>query len=380
MAKNRRKQKKEFEISNSHLISFGLIGFGVIYLLSLISFSLNDLPTWVPFSHTTNPTRPATNFIGPPGAVWAGISFYTFGITSYLIPVMLIWLGSKRLFKLENLSKFELIGFALFLVSGSCLLHYQNWFLQTGHFNISGTGGIIGEFFGEKLTSMTGNVGSSLIMLTAYCSGGMLITKVHPSQIIRTGIQSMKSFKEWRENRIYSKADETKRLLIQKKKLEKEHRKIEKKIGKTQNDSDQNLLSDSSESGIEVESDIKSVGEVEKIIEPESEETPKEITEPKIFDASVRSPEEIATKKPSIAEVLAANKSVNSNNGGNEFNAAKEIQFPGYQLPDIDLLNYEAQTDRKPTDKNLLIQTQKTIIETLEHFKVNVSAGDITRG
>ena len=380
MAKNRRKQKKEFEISNSHLISFGLIGFGVIYLLSLISFSLNDLPTWVPFSHTTNPTRPATNFIGPPGAVWAGISFYTFGITSYLIPVMLIWLGSKRLFKLENLSKFELIGFALFLVSGSCLLHYQNWFLQTGHFNISGTGGIIGEFFGEKLTSMTGNVGSSLIMLTAYCSGGMLITKVHPSQIIRTGIQSMKSFNEWRENRSIQKLMKLKKLLIQKKKLEKEHRKIEKKIGKTQNDSDQDLLSDSIESGIEVESDIKSVDEVEEIIEPESEENSKEITEPKIFDASVRSPEEIATKKPSIAEVLAANKSVNSNNGGNEFNAAKEIQFPGYQLPDIDLLNYEAQTDRKPTDKNLLIQTQKTIIETLEHFKVNVSAGDITRG
>ena len=126
MPKNRRKQKKEFEISNSHLVSCGLIGFGVIYLLSLISFSLSDLPTWVPFSHTTNPTRPATNFIGPPGAVWAGISFYTFGITSYLIPVMLIWLGSKRLFKLENLSKFEIIGFALFLISGSCLLHYQN--------------------------------------------------------------------------------------------------------------------------------------------------------------------------------------------------------------------------------------------------------------
>ena len=148
MAKNRRKQKKEFEISNSHLISFGLIGFGVIYLLSLISFSL--ISNLGAFSHTTNPTRPATNFIGPPGAVWAGISFYTFGITSYLIPVMLIWLGSKRLFKLENLSKFELIGFALFLVSGSCLLHYQNWFLQTGHFNISGTGGIIGEFLAKN--------------------------------------------------------------------------------------------------------------------------------------------------------------------------------------------------------------------------------------
>ena len=62
-------------------------------------------------------------------------------------------------------------------------------------------------------------------------------------------------------------------------------------------------------------------------------------------------PEEIATKKPSIAEVLAANKSVNSNNGGNEFNAAKEIQFPGYQLPDIDLLNYEKKTDRSETNR-----------------------------
>ena len=233
MANTRRKQKKEFEISNSHLISIGLIGFGIIYLLSLISFSLNDLPTWVPFSHTTNPTRPATNFIGPPGSVLAGISFYTFGITSYLIPVILIWLGSKRLFKLENLSKFEMIGFGLFLISGSCLLHYQSWFLQSGHFNISGAGGIIGEFIGEKLTGMTGNVGSSLIMLTAYCSGGMLITRVHPSQIVKAGINSFKSFNTWRENRIFSKADDTEKLLIQKKKIDKEQRRIEKKIDKT---------------------------------------------------------------------------------------------------------------------------------------------------
>ena len=123
------------------------------------------------------------------------------------------------------------------------------------------------------------------------------------------------------------------------------------------------------------------IGDIaEEIIEPESKEDPTVIAEPKIFDASFRSPEENSQKKPSIAEVLAANKSINCNNSGNDFSATKEIQFPGYQLPDIDLLNYEAQTDRKPTDKNLLIQTQKTIIETLEHFKVKVSAGDITRG
>ena len=385
MPKNRRKQKKEFEISNSHLVSCGLIGFGVIYLLSLISFSLSDLPTWVPFSHTTNPTRPATNFIGPPGAVWAGISFYTFGITSYLIPVMLIWLGSKRLFKLENLSKFEIIGFALFLISGSCLLHYQNWILQSGHFNISGTGGIIGEFLGEKLIGMTGNVGSSIIMLTAYCSGGMLITRVHPAQIVKAGIRSLKSLNEWRENRVFSKADETKKLLIQKKKLEKEHRRIEKKIGKSEIDESQKKSvskspNDTSENDFEIEPKINIDDISEEIIEPEAKEDPPVITEPKIFDASFRSPEEISQKKPSIAEVLAANKSNQISKGGNDFSDTKEIQFPGYQLPEIELLNYGTQTDRKPTDKNLLIQTQKTIVETLDHFKVPVSAGDITRG
>lgn len=385
MPKNRRKQKKEFEISNSHLVSCGLIGFGVIYLLSLISFSLSDLPTWVPFSHTTNPTRPATNFIGPPGAVWAGISFYTFGITSYLIPVMLIWLGSKRLFKLENLSKFEIIGFALFLISGSCLLHYQNWILQSGHFNISGTGGIIGEFLGEKLIGMTGNVGSSIIMLTAYCSGGMLITRVHPAQIVKAGIRSLKSLNEWRENRVFSKADETKKLLIQKKKLEKEHRRIEKKIGKSEIDESQKKSvskspNDTSENDFEIGPKININDISEEIIEPETKEDPPVITEPKIFDASFRSPEEISQKKPSIAEVLAANKSNQNSKGGNDFSDTKEIQFPGYQLPEIELLNYGTQTDRKPTDKNLLIQTQKTIVETLDHFKVPVSAGDITRG
>ena len=382
MANARRKRKKEFEISNSHLISIGLIGLGVIYLLSLISFSLNDLPTWVPFSHTTNPTRPATNFIGPPGAVWAGISFYTFGITSYLIPVMLIWLGSKRLFKLENLSKFEIVGFGLFLISGSCLLHYQSWFLQSGHFNISGTGGIIGEFIGEKLTGMTGNVGSSLIMLTAYCSGGMLITRVHPSQIVKVGINSLKSFNTWREDRIFSKADETKKLLIQKKKLDKEQRRIEKKIDKTlleeQTVTDVQSKENNQIEEIAADPDINTETILEENIKIEENNT--ELSEPKIFDASFRSPEDSLQKKPSIAEVLAANKKSQNNKSGNDFSTPKEIQFPGYQLPDIELLNYDAQTDRKPTDKNLLIQTQKTIVETLDHFNVSVSAGDITRG
>ena len=187
---------------------------------------------------------------------------------------------------------------------------------------------------GEKLIGITGNVGSSIIMLTAYCSGGMLITKVHPSQIVKAGIRSLKSFNDWRENRVFSKANETKKLLIQKKKLEKEHRRLEKKIGQSEIDEKQKKslpksLNDTIDNDFEIDSKINIDDIAEEIIEPESKEDPTVIAEPKIFDASFRSPEENSQKKPSIAEVLAANKSINCNNGGNDFSATKEIQFPG---------------------------------------------------
>ena len=233
MANTKRKRRKEFELSNSHLLSLGLIGFGFLYILSLISFSIDDLPAWVPFSHTVNPTRPAINFLGPPGATWAGISFYTIGVTSYLIPAIMIWFGAARLIKKVQISKMGLIGFGILLVSGCCLMHYQKWFLQSGSFHISGTGGIIGEYVGKNMKDMTGAVGSFLIMSTAYCAAALLITRVHPGQILQAFIASYKSLKKWREHRIYSKANENDRLLIQKKKLEKEQRQIEKKIGKT---------------------------------------------------------------------------------------------------------------------------------------------------
>ena len=378
MANTKRKRRKEFELSNSHLFSLGLIGFGFLYLLSLVSFSLNDLPAWVPFSHSANPTRPAINYLGPPGATWAGMSFYTIGVTSYLIPAIMIWFGVARLLKKARTSKIALLGLGILLVSGCCLMHYQKWFLQSGPFNISGTGGIIGEYVGDKFVGMTGNVGSFIIMSAAYCAAALLITRVHPGQILQALVSLYKSLEKWRENRTYSKANENDRLLIQKKKLEKEQRRIEKKIGKTiQLDQKEKSKEAKKETPPPEDSSEETVTEKSADIDTEEEVV---IAEPKIYDASVRSAEQNTERKPSIAEVLAANKSAGNRVNGSDFSAPKEVEFPGYKLPDIDLLNYESQSDRKPTDKNLLIQTQKTIVETLDNFNVNVTAGDITRG
>ena len=378
MANTKRKRRKEFELSNSHLLSLGLIGFGFLYLLSLVSFSLNDLPAWVPFSHSANPTRPAINYLGPPGATWAGMSFYTIGVTSYLIPAIMIWFGVARLLKKARTSKIALLGLGILLVSGCCLMHYQKWFLQSGPFNISGTGGIIGEYVGDKFVGMTGNVGSFIIMSAAYCAAALLITRVHPGQILQALVSLYKSLEKWRENRTYSKANENDRLLIQKKKLEKEQRRIEKKIGKTiQLDQKEKSKEAKKETPPPEDSSEETVTEKSADIDTEEEVV---IAEPKIYDASVRSAEQNTERKPSIAEVLAANKSAGNRVNGSDFSAPKEVEFPGYKLPDIDLLNYESQSDRKPTDKNLLIQTQKTIVETLDNFNVNVTAGDITRG
>jgi S-DNA-T family DNA segregation ATPase FtsK/SpoIIIE len=54
--------------------------------------------------------------------------------------------------------------------------------------------------------------------------------------------------------------------------------------------------------------------------------------------------------------------------------------FKDYQLPDLDLLHWDDEAERKPADKSALLATQQTIIRTLGNFGVSVTPGTITRG
>src|SRR5205814_7447382 len=108
-----------------------LLGTGTLLFLALISYVPKDIPTWFPLlNSTSSPNRPAQNFLGPLGAIGAGICYFLIGAASYLLAAALLGFGGAKLFHSELKVSRRLGWIVLFIASGACLLHLQPWFLH----------------------------------------------------------------------------------------------------------------------------------------------------------------------------------------------------------------------------------------------------------
>ena len=151
---------------------------GTLLFFALISYSPRDLPSWVPWSYLSPPNRPAQNFIGPFGAIFASIFYLLIGAAAYFLAAVLLGFGAAKLFypRLRVLTRLPWI--VLFLLSGACLLQLQTrYFFQWKKLNIQGPGGSIGYFFGKKLLlGAMGDVGSMILLAGIYLSALILMT------------------------------------------------------------------------------------------------------------------------------------------------------------------------------------------------------------
>jgi DNA segregation ATPase FtsK/SpoIIIE, S-DNA-T family len=338
-----------------------LLGAGTLLFLALISYTPKDVPSWVWFSQVSSPNRPAQNFIGPFGAIIAGFSYMMMGAASYLLAVVLLGFGGAKLFysKLRVISRIGWI--VLFIVSGACLLQLQTSHLQGWRtlFNIPGPGGWVGYVIGKKmLLTWMGGVGSIILLTGIYVSSLILMTGLRPIHIVRQSVagmrQGMVSLREWQLKRRLRKSDLKERLEISQQELAKQQRVIEKQLKKRG----------------------APVAEPAAVVPPEElMNRPK----PKVVDTTAL-PDEPSKKKPSLAELRAA-----------ETKGAKPAKSPGgltsktwdaenYTLPTIDLLDVHDTEGRTAVDPAELEQIQQVLIETLGQFGIAVAAGDITKG
>ena len=99
---------------------------GTLLFFALISYSPRDLPSWVPWSYLSPPNRPAQNFIGPFGAIFASVFYLLIGAASYFLAAVLLGFGAAKLFypRLRVIARLPWI--VLFIVSGACLLAIAN--------------------------------------------------------------------------------------------------------------------------------------------------------------------------------------------------------------------------------------------------------------
>ena len=168
-----------------------LLGTGTLLFLALISYVPKDIPTWFPLlNSTSSPNHPAQNFLGPLGAILAGICYFLIGAASYLLAATLLGFGGAKLFHGELKVSRRVGWMILFIASGACLLHLQPWFLHDWRraFKIEGPGGWVGYFFGRHIFRYAMGRGSVIVLAGIYLTSLILMTGLRPIHLVRQSV------------------------------------------------------------------------------------------------------------------------------------------------------------------------------------------------
>ncbi|MGB1800636.1 MAG: DNA translocase FtsK 4TM domain-containing protein, partial [Gammaproteobacteria bacterium] len=184
MSQASRKQKTSKPIAGQvmtnlrEVLVFASLVVAVYLFIALVTYHPDD-PGW---SHSVTATQ-IHNSAGIIGAWIADVLLYVFGYFGYVIPIMFLvsgwrWFQLRRKKEPFNQVLFSVRGIAIFLVlMGGCGIAWMH-FLPGGALphEVRGAGGILGDAVGTLLQVSTGDMGSTLIMLSMFLIGVTLYT------------------------------------------------------------------------------------------------------------------------------------------------------------------------------------------------------------
>src|SRR6266496_4093801 len=341
-----------------------LLFVGTLLFFALISYTPKDVPSWVWFSQVSPANHPAQNFIGPVGAIIAGICYQLMGAAAYLLAAILLGFGAAKLFYPSLRVKRRLVWIILFIVSGACLLHVQPYHLRGWHavFNIQGPGGWVGYRFADEhhglLRNALGEFGSVILLIGIYATTLILVTGLRPIYLIRETVAATRrvgaGLQEWQLRRRLGKADLKEKLEIREKQLAKERRMYEKALRKK---------------GMPVSEPVGATISPEELADR---------PEPKVVDTTALPSEHVRPvgRKPSLADLRASEEKPKA--GSSVASAASN--WEDYVLAGLDLLDEHSFEGRAATDPSELEEVRQILIDTLGKFGIAVAPGDITKG
>ncbi len=348
----------------NEVFALALLFVGTLLFFALISYTPKDVPSWVWFSHISPANHPAQNFIGPVGAIVAGICYQFIGAAAYLLAAIFLGFGAAKLFHPSLRVTHRLAWIILFIISGACLLHVQPYHLRGWHdaFNIPGPGGWIGYRLSDEhrgvLRTALGPVGSLILLIGIYATTLILVTGLRPIHLIRETVAATRrvnvKLHEWRLQRKLRRSDLKGKLEISEKQLAKQRRLLEKQLQKK---------------------GMPAPGSVGPIISPdELANRPK----PKVVDTTALPSEQVglAGRKPSLAELRASETKARPAPSV----TTQAWNSENYVLPGVDLLDEHNLEGRGTADPSELEDVQQVLIETLAQFGIAVAPGDITKG
>ena len=146
----------------SNFLGFGLIGFSIYILISLISYSALDSAY---FYQTNDPN--VMNLGGPLGAVVSDILLSTIGLGSYLLLLFIsLWSLESLAPKILNLSSpkflFRVLGGLISLI---CFTALCEFYIAGESFPQASSGGFVGKFIFSNLVLIFGLIGTILFLI-----------------------------------------------------------------------------------------------------------------------------------------------------------------------------------------------------------------------
>lgn len=374
------------------VIALAILGAGILLLLSLFSFDPKDL------SFYSQPAQqPKANLVGPAGAYLGGILFLLFGLGSYLFPVVLITGGLLLFFAKEVRYSQKFLYLGILLVTGACLLQLAAPVfgpslanpLFSGAQGLEGApsaagkmpGGYIGYFLNDKfLAPILGQVGAVLVFGLSYLVVLVLLFEFRPAELARAFGEAGRAIVDQYWDYRIRKAPPTERIELEQKKLEIEHKRLQRRLAKEKS------VAQSKETPVAPTPAVHRPAP--KIVDttktplasslppsaaPEKTKTPKPEKPIKTLPPA-ESPlpplsEEPAPKPKSAPKAVPP-----------PTPASTRPTYDSYKLPSVDLLQ-KSEKDTRPTyTEDELKTNQQRIMEALAHFDIEVSPGDITRG
>jgi DNA segregation ATPase FtsK/SpoIIIE, S-DNA-T family len=336
---------------------------GTLLFFALISYTPKDIPSWLWFSHVSPANHPAQNFIGPLGAIVAGICYQVIGVfASLLLAAVLLGFGAAKLFYPRLRFAIRIPWIVLFLVSGACL--DQAWGIshllgRKVPVDIQGPGGLVGYRLSDEhrglLPAALGPVGSVLLVVAIYLTTLILVTGLRPIHLVREMVnlsrRSVARMAEWRVRRQIRKSD-----LREKLKTEKERRALEA------------LQKQLKKKGVPVPEHVATMISPDELANRPA---------PKVVDTTVPTTEPVVSRRrPSLAELRASEEKAKAAPSP----ATATSSWEDYVLPGLDLLDEHSFEARTATDPSELQEVQQILIETLAQFGIAVEPGDITKG
>jgi S-DNA-T family DNA segregation ATPase FtsK/SpoIIIE len=332
---------------------------GLVLLLSLVKYSPADLqglarlPVLGGFLEpiADKSGTPGENLMGPVGGILGFLQILLFGAASYLVPVGFIWFGIVKLAFDARIWPRAVMGFCILLLAGAVWLDAARVFFADWAVRCSpnGPGGVVGNGIGGYvLTNVIGRAGTLILTSGIYLVALILLTGQHPVRFAKLCYRLGRSkYQEWRESRSEAgKIAAREAEILAERDRQREQRRKERDSTKA--------------------ASAKAADE-----DPQSQLALRETPTPQIIDASQRRANEphVPGTKPFERKKPA---------DGHQFLSV--TGFENYELPGFDLLDIDESAEAPEANREELLYTQRTIIDTLQAFGIEVTAGDITRG